>query len=206
MSSNLNDLEMAKKRDHKIMITDEAINKVPRVRYKEIPEAEYDNLQELAKQVLQISRDENDSNEVAVTYSLESVELIEKGERYIGIALGAEHDVDPLSDSTSYHLIRASKDCVVLVLHNHPSLSEFSLSDIQFLLRYETVKMMVVVTNLGNVSYLVKNAKYNFEKAVILLNEAVDLNNKAKNIKDLQEAADYFLKNCYNIGINYEIR
>ena len=65
---------------------------------------------------------------------------------------------------------------------------------------------MVVVTNLGNVSYLVKNGKYDFEKAVILLNEAVDSNNKAKNIKDLQGAADYFLKNCYNVGINYEKR
>lgn len=62
---------------------------------------------------------------MAVTYSLESAQLIEKGERYLGIALGAEHDVDPLSDSTSYHLIRASRDCVVLVLHNHPSLSVF---------------------------------------------------------------------------------
>lgn len=60
---------------------------------------------------------------------------------------------------------------------------------------------MVVVTNLGNVSYLVKNSKYDFEKAVVLLNEAIDLNNKAKNIKDLQEAADYFLKSCYHIGI-----
>lgn len=105
-----------------------------------------------------------------------------------------------------YHLIRASRDCVVLVLHNHPSLSAFSLSDIQFLLRYETVKLMVVVTNLGNVSYLVKNSKYDFEKAVIWFNEAIDLNNKAKNIKDLQEAADYFLKSCYNVGINYEKR
>lgn len=36
MSENLNDLEMAKKRDYKIMITDEAIDKVPRVQYKEI--------------------------------------------------------------------------------------------------------------------------------------------------------------------------
>lgn len=65
---------------------------------------------------------------------------------------------------------------------------------------------MVVVTNLGNVSYLVKNSKYDFEKAVVLLNEAIDLNNKAKNIKDLQEAADYFLKSCYNVSINYEKR
>lgn len=197
---------MAKKRDHKIMITDEAIDRVPRIRYKEIPEAEYDNLQELAKQLLQISKDENDSNEVAVTYSLESARMIEKGERYLGIALGAEHAVDPLSDATSYHLICASADCVVLVLHNHPSLSAFSLSDIQFLLRYETVKMMVVITNLGQVSYLVKNAKYDFEKAVILLNEAADLTNKAKNIRDLQDAADFFLKNCYTVGINYEKR
>lgn len=63
---------------------------------------------------------------------------------------------------------------------------------------------MVVVTNLGNVSYLVKNSKYDFEKAVVLLNEAIDLNNKAKNIKNLQEVADYFLKSCYNVGINYE--
>ena len=65
---------------------------------------------------------------------------------------------------------------------------------------------MVVVTKLGNVSYLVKNSKYDFEKSVVLLNKAIDLNNKAKNIKDLQEAADYFLKNCYNVGINYEKR
>jgi hypothetical protein len=65
---------------------------------------------------------------------------------------------------------------------------------------------MVVVTNLGSISYLVKNEKYDFEKAVVLLNEAIDMNNKAKNIKDLQEAADYFLKKCYNVGINYEER
>ena len=124
-----------------------------------------------------------------------------------------------------YHLIRASRDCVVLVLHNHPSLSAFSLSDIQFLLRYETVKLMVVVTNLGNVSYLVKNSKYDFEKAVVmemnmvlppwnmlvvdddklLCETATDsLKSIGINIKDLQEAADYFLKSCYNVGINYE--
>ena len=66
MSSNLNDLEMAKKRDHKIMITDEAINKVPHVQYKGIPETEYDNLQELARQVVKISKDENDSNKIAI--------------------------------------------------------------------------------------------------------------------------------------------
>lgn len=203
IKDDLKDLEMAKKRNHKIMITDDAINKVPRIRYREISESEYDNIQKLAKQVLEISKNLNDSNEVAITYSLDSYEMIKSGERYIGVALGEEHGVDPLSDSNSYHLIFSAKECVVIVLHNHPSLSAFSLSDIQFLLKYSTVKMMVVVTNLGSISYLVKNKKYDYEKAVILFNEAVDRNNIAKNIKDLQKAADYFLKKCYNVGINY---
>ena len=160
MKNNWNNLEMAKKRDHKIIITDEAINKIPRIKYRGIPESEYDNLWDLAKNVLKISKEENDSNEVAITYSLDSVKLIEQGERYIGIALGSEHDVDPLSDTTAYHLISSIEECVVIVLHNHPSLSDFSLTDVQFLLRYDNVKMMVVITNLGSISYLVKNKKY----------------------------------------------
>lgn len=40
----------------------------------------------------------------------------------------------------------------------------------------------------------------------MLFNDAVDWNNVAKNIKDLQKAADSFLKNCYNAGIKYEKR
>lgn len=65
---------------------------------------------------------------------------------------------------------------------------------------------MVVVTNLGGISYLAKNEKYDFENAIILFNEAVDKNNKANSLKDLQDAADYFLKKSYNIGINYDNR
>lgn len=76
MDNDLSKLEMAKKRDHKIMITNEAINKIPRIKYKNISENEYDNLWDLAKNVLKISKEENDSNEVAITYSLDSVKLI----------------------------------------------------------------------------------------------------------------------------------
>ena len=36
----INDLEMAKKRANKIIITDMAIKKVPLIRYREIPESE----------------------------------------------------------------------------------------------------------------------------------------------------------------------
>ena len=79
----------------------------------------------------------------------------------------------------------------------HPSLSDFSLSDIKFLLQYASLKMLVVITNLGSVSYLVKGRRYSYEMAVKLFNESVNLSNKAKNLKGLQKATDNFLKNCY---------
>ena len=79
-TNNLNDLEMAKKRDHKVMITEEAVNKVPRISYKEIPEEEYDNLRDYARDVLRLAMDSNDSNEVALTYTLNYRELISRGE------------------------------------------------------------------------------------------------------------------------------
>ena len=203
---NLNDLGMAKKRDHKIMITDAAIRKVPRVKYKNIPESQYSTIQELARNVLRISKNENNSNEVAITYGMDSVDRIQKGEEYIGVALGSEHGVDPISNTTAYHLVSSAEECIVIVLHNHPSLSDFSLSDVQFLLQYASVKMMVVVTNLGSISYLVKGKGYAYDKAVALFNEAVGSNNEAKDLKGLQKAADRFLKNCNMVGIDYDNR
>lgn len=205
-NENIKDLEMAKKRDHKIMITDEAIKKVPRIQYKNIPESEYNTIQELARNVLQISKDENNSNEVAITYCMDSTERIQRGEEYIGVALGSEHEVDPISNTTAYHLVSSAKECIVIVLHNHPSLSDFSLSDVQFLLRYTSIRMMVIVTNLGSISYLVKGKGYSYENAVTLFNEAVSSNNEAKDLKGLQKAADFFLKNCYAVGIDYANR
>jgi hypothetical protein len=92
------------------------------------------------------------------------------------------------------------------VLHNHPSLSDFSLTDVGFLLQYDKIKMMVVVTNLGGITYLVKTDKYDYCKAVELINMAITMNNEAKNLKDLQDAADYFLKNCNTVGIQYDNR
>ncbi len=202
----IQELEMSKKRDHKIEITQEAIEKVPKILYKEIDSKEYDTIWNLAQQVLKIAKQDNQSNEVAITYSMDSDRYIEQGERYIGVSLGTEHSVDPLADPTSYHLVYSATDCVVIVLHNHPSLSAFSIMDIQFLLKYQAVKMMVVVTNLGNISYLVKNNKYDFAEALELLQESIQMNQKARNLKEAQKAASHFMRYCHKVGIIYEDR
>lgn len=200
------DLEMSKNRNQKVLITDEAINKVPLIKYKEIPESEYVTIQELAKEVLEISKNENNSNEVALTYSMEHESLIAAGREYIGISLGDEHSVDPCMNTVANHLITVSLGCVVIILHNHPSLSKFSLEDVQFFLRNVTVKMMVVITNLGGVSYLVKRENIDQRKAVEIYNNAVNMHNEGNGIKDYQKAVAYFLSGCHEANIVYEDR
>lgn len=202
--TDLEALEMAKKRDHKIMITDTAIEKVPFVRYKEIPEEEYPIIQMLTKKVLQLSKEENESNEVVITYSIDNSEDERQTEQCFGIVFGDNHSADPMRDSYSCHLICSSKKCVVILLHNHPSLSKISLVDVRFFLEHSTIKLLTAVTNMGNVYYMVKGKNFDRGKAIDIFNEAVSVNNKAMDLKALQRASEYFLKNCYRAGIIYE--
>ena len=201
----LNSLEMAKKRNNKIIISEEAIRKIPYIRYREIPEQEYDIIQSLARRVLMLSKEENDSNEVAITYSYDS-NMILAGDELVGVHFGDEHSVDPLADSQTFHLIMQSQECAVVSLHNHPSLSLVSLMDIQFFLRYHSIKLLVIVTNLGSISYLVKSRKYDYVAAIDFVNDVIAMHNTAHNIKEYQKVVKYFLSNCYKVGIIYEDR
>lgn len=137
-SDELYDLE-ANKRDHKIEITDIAISKVPYIQYREIPAEHYESLQEIAKMVLETARNENDCNEVVFAYSLDGIELRDKDGEYLAVAFGDEHSVSPESDTDIFHLLRTAKDCVLVLIHNHPNLSKISLQDISYLLKYETI-------------------------------------------------------------------
>lgn len=196
-------LEMSKNRDRKVMITEEAIRKIPYIRYREIPEQEYDIIQSLAKRVLEIAKERNDSNEVAITYSYDP-EMVISGEALVGVHFGDEHSVDPLEDPQTFHLIMKSRECAVVSLHNHPSLSLVSLMDIRFFLRYHSIKLLVIVTNLGSVSYLVKGSKYDYGAAIDFVNEVITMHNEADNLKGYQKAVQFFLSNCYKVGIIYE--
>lgn len=193
----------SKKRNKKIMITDVAISKVPFIRYKEIDKKEHKHLQYLAQQVLIYSKINNKSNEVAIVYKLGENEF---DFSRVGIAYGKEHDVDPLSSTNAYHLVKTSKECVIVCLHNHPSDSIISLMDIMFLILYENIKMVVVVTNSGNINYMVKGKKYSKKKASLLCSEAIEKSNKSRKIGEKIDAVKYFIKKCktarliYNIG------
>lgn len=187
------------------MITEEAIKKVPYIKYKEIPEEEYEIIYRLTQQVLQLSKEENNSNEVAITYSFDTDKTIAQ-EEVVGVQFGDEHSVNPLADALTYHLIMSSKECMVVSMHNHPSLSLVSVTDIRFFLQYGSIKLLVIVTNMESVSYMVKSKRFDYVKAVNLLNKTIIRYNKADDLKGYQEATKYFISNCYEAGIIYEDR
>lgn len=121
MPINLESLEMSKKRDKKVYITDIAIDKVPLIEYYGFTDERNQIMQELARNVLVISKESNDSNEVALTCDLGKPDPLHN----FGVALGSEHDVDVLSDTLSNHMIVSSQSVAVVLLHNHPSTQTF---------------------------------------------------------------------------------
>lgn len=70
---------------------------------------------------------------------------------------GDEHSVTIAADTLSNHLLVSQDSIAVVVLHNHPSMQTFSLTDISFFLQYNNVRMMSVVSNYGKVHYLCKD-------------------------------------------------
>jgi SPP1 gp7 family putative phage head morphogenesis protein len=83
-------LEQAKKRDHKIDVTDVAIDKVPRVDVPEFSLSLNETIQDEHKNILRIAKDKNNHNEVLSVMSV-------NGSRK-AVALGSEYHVDPSSN------------------------------------------------------------------------------------------------------------
>lgn len=169
-SANSESLEMAKKRNKKVYITDIAINKVPFIQYKGFTNKQNYIMKELAQEVLTVSKDENDSNEVAITCDLGVADPLE----VYGVSFGTEHEVDIRADTLSNHILVSQKSVAVVVLHNHPSIQTFSIQDIRFFIEFSVLKVMVVVSNQGTVHYLMREENYDFKKAVALFNECVE--------------------------------
>ena len=75
------------------------------------------------------------------------------------------------------------------------------------MLKYASIKMIVAVTNLGSVSYVVRNENFNRLLALELFDKAVEKYKAAAgDLKGRQDATDYFLNNCYSVGIDYDNR
>ena len=197
--NKLKSLEMAKKHSKKVYITDIAIDKVPLIEYYGFTDEQNQIMQELAKNVLVISKESNDSNEVALTCDLGKPDPLHN----FGVALGTEHDVDVLSDTLSNHMIVSSSSVAVILLHNHPSTQTFSLEDVQFFVQHPMLEVIVVVSNQGTVHYLKRDKDFNYDKVVVLFKECIqDLTRNSSN-SELYMATLTFLTKCSEAGLYY---
>lgn len=194
------DLEQAKKRTEKVYITDIAIQKVPYIKYKNLSEEQNHIMRQLARDVLALAREYNNSNEVAITCDIGADSPLEE----YGISYGTEHGVQITSDTLSNHILTSADSVSVVILHNHPSTQTFSLEDIRFFLVYSTVKNISVVTNQGTVHYLYKDEKYDFYKAFSLFKGIAAKAAKVKTAKEHYDLAVDFLKKCDTAGLFYE--
>ena len=186
-------MEQAKKQNHKVMITNTAIKKVPFVKVSSLSDNICEELQKEHKKILEIAQEQNFSNEV-LTIGL--INMTRKTR-----ILGDEFSANP-SNSPEAHSIFATDDKnEIMFLHNHPSTNKFSLADIITFVRYAQIGLMSVVTNQGEVYILHKNLKYNYQKAKNILN-VVYQKYATKEIEH-NEAVNMFLKVCSEGGIEY---
>lgn len=196
---NSESLGMAKKRDKKVYITDIAINKVPLVQYNGFTDNQNQLMQKLAQEVLTVSKEQNDSNEVAITCDLGADNPLE----VYGVSFGTEHEVDVRADTLSNHILVSQKTVAIVVLHNHPSTQTFSIQDIRFFIEFSVKEVMVVVSNQGTIHYLRREENYNLKKAAALFNECVENLEKDSPLTEVYLASLSFLAKSSEAGIYY---
>ena len=199
MKYNEYELEQAKKYDRKVYITDIAVSKVPYIEYYGFTNEQNQIMQTLAKEVLLLSKNENESNEVAITCDLGSDDPLNN----FGVTLGTEHEVDILADTFSNHIIVSQKSVAVVVLHNHPSTQTFSLQDIQFFIEFPMIEVMVVVSNQGTVHYVKRDKNYDFKAAIELFKGCIADLKKDSLAIEIYLASLSFLAKCSEVGLYY---
>lgn len=177
-----------KNRGKKVYITDIAVEKVPKVSFGGISDEMAGTVQQAHKDMLRFAKEQNDSNEVAGLLDLNT------GER-LPFVKGDSVSVNLEADADSYHWLRTKPDKSLLLLHNHPGQSYYSMQDVAEFLRNDSIHSISIVTNQGKVWTLSKGDTYDRTKAFKMLSEL------ANNSNDWDKNIDIFIRNRYSYGV-----
>ena len=146
-------------------------------------------IQETHKELLRFAQTQNNSNEVACLLDLTTGEKLD-------FVKGDQVSVDVEADAASYHWLRTRPPNSVMLCHNHPGQSYFSMNDISVFMHYDAVRTMSIVTNQGKVWTISKTAEFDFAAAKESMSRAI-----AKSSGNKDRAIEIFLKECYNYGV-----
>lgn len=192
-------LEQAKKRDHKIFVTDVAIDKVPYVAIPGFTKEQNEYLQEEHKNILRIAKDENNSNEILFIQS--------KLFNSIPIKIFGTSNSVNYADNIDVSVLKRNSYAQELVFsHNHPSTQNFSFADIAIFIADEYMGTSTVVTNQGQIYSLHKDTYFDYNKARKLFDDLYIKYNLVDYPEDENRqvmAAKAFLKHSKKVGIWY---
>ncbi len=178
-----------KNRGKKVSITDIAIQKVPLVAPNGADHQTAFFIQEAHKELLRFAQTQNNSNEVACLLDLTTGEKLD-------FVKGDQFSVDVEADAASYHWLQSKSPKSLMLCHNHPGQSYFSLNDISVFMYYPQIKSLSIVTNQGKVWHITKLDRFDFDKAKRAMENAI-----IKSKRNGDKAVDLFLKECYNYGV-----
>jgi hypothetical protein len=178
-----------KNRGQKVFITDQAIQKVPLVAPNGADHQTALFIQETHRELLKFAQSQNDSNEVACLLDLTANEKLP-------FVKGDQTSIDIEKDAASYHWLRSKSPRSVMLCHNHPGQSYFSLQDVAVFLKNDSIGTMSIVTNQGKVWTISKTAHFDYDAAFAELRKY-----RGAAEKEWDDVIDNFLKNGYTYGI-----
>ena len=187
-------MEQAKKRDHKIYITDTAIDKITSSNISYYAKEQNEMIDTKHKQLLARAKQFNDSNETAVLFDLNT------GDE--AVMFGSENSVNIFENPSAVSMTN-SHDKLLFLAHNHPSTQNFSYADLGVFLMNDNINGLSAVSNMGVAHIITKTEKYDFSNAyeeLLTIRKQYDIIDDEANSSIVKA----FLKRAKHIGIEYQ--
>lgn len=203
----LKNVEQAKKRDHKIDITDIAISKVPKTSVYGFSDEQNKKIQDYHIEILSRSKNMNNSNEVAAVIRLDLPD--KKNDIWL---TGSVNEVK-FNGTDAEYAIRFAPYRTIFIMHNHPSTLNFSYGDIMLFANNMSVYGITVVTNTGETHIMCKTDSFSFEVFIEFVNVVKEKTIESfKAIEDpaykqkvvQEEIANHIIRYADRLGIYYE--
>jgi len=194
-SNNFKEFEQ-KVRNRPIQITDVAIEKVRKTQIFGFRPDENEIIQEQHKRLLSISKNMNNSEEVAII-----IDIIHWKTEVI---IGKLNHIALKSNPDAYRMIKQSAKNTILAMHNHPSTSTFSGVDFKTFCDNKSIFVMTIVGNDGSVQVMGKQYNFDGDLAKLKYGNIADQYKNKGYINNGTMAMRYVIKNPNEFNILYK--
>ncbi|HDK5727307.1 TPA: phage head morphogenesis protein, partial [Staphylococcus pseudintermedius] len=119
-------------------------------------------IQEKHKELLKDAKENNNSDEVVYISKGDSVSKVYGNQTSVEISPGSE----------AGNWLKYSPNQSLILMHNHPGSSIFSVNDIFMFVNSKSLKTLTILTNLGQVKYITKTNNYDISEVSLICAKA----------------------------------